>query len=117
MVGLRTSAAYSRFELVSVRNDQAVTFGAMPYQGASSLVVSETVGAMIGGWGPDYDLITRFRVTPTGIELSGAAVRVVMPDGLEVRDRRIFCRGSELHVIVRTGWYRLDLEDLLAASS
>jgi hypothetical protein len=108
--------AYDRFELVSVRNGEVTAYGAMPYKGASSLLIGGNVGALIGGYGPDYDLITPFRVTRSGIELSGSAARLVMPNGLEARDRRIFSRGSELHVVVRTGWYRLDLEDLLTAS-
>ncbi|WP_433261978.1 hypothetical protein ACQPWR_21565 [Micromonospora vinacea] len=43
----------------------------------------------------------------------GVPRRLVLPDGLEVSARRIYGRGTELHVFAQHSWYRLDLAQLM----
>jgi len=67
---------------------------------------------LIGGYGPDYDLITPVRMTSDGLRAAGPQARLVLPDGMEVYGARLSCRGPELHAIVRGSWYRTDLNQL-----
>jgi hypothetical protein len=108
---------YSDFQLLRVHGSAVENYGPMPYRGAHALLIDGSIGAMVGGYGPDYDLVSPFRIAASGIEHHLSPLRLVLPDGLEVRDRRIFCRGAQLHVFVRSGWYRLDLDDFLRAAT
>jgi hypothetical protein len=105
--------AYSDFRLVEVCDDQATDLGQVPYRGARALLIDGDSGAMIFGYGPDYDVVTPLHIRDDGIEVAGPSRRIVMPDGLEIRSARQFCRGPDLHVFVSSGWYRLGLDDLL----
>lgn len=105
---------YTSFHLISVQGDRAVDHGPAPSRGASQLLVSGRHAALIGGYGPNYDLITPLRLTADGVEATGAQQRLVLPDGLELPPSWYTCRGSDLHVITRYGaWYRLSLDDLV----
>jgi hypothetical protein len=70
--------------------------------------------ALIGGYGPEYDLIMPLRITASGVEPDGPPSRMVLPDGLEVPRTRSSCRGPDLHLITGT-WYHLSLDDLSRA--
>ncbi|MBG6105808.1 hypothetical protein IW249_006222 [Micromonospora vinacea] len=107
------SCAYTAFHLVAVRDDQPIDYGAAPCNGAPALLTDGATGALIGGYGPEYDLITPFHIGEEHVTAVGGPRRLVLPDGLEVSARRIYGRGTELHVIVQQSWYRLDLAQLV----
>jgi hypothetical protein len=104
------TCAYTHFRLVSARGDTATDHGRAPYESASLLLVRGRTGALIGGYGPDFDLAQGFRLTPDGPVADGPPVRLVLPDGMEVRGDTSVCRGPELHVFINTAWYRADLD-------
>jgi hypothetical protein len=106
--------AYSEFHLITVTGDQARDHGQLPRRGARRLLIAGERAALIGGYGPEYDLITPLRITPTGVISEGAQSRLVQPDGLEVPRGRAFCRGPELHFFPgdSAAWYRLGLDDI-----
>ncbi|MET7673122.1 hypothetical protein [Micromonospora luteifusca] len=106
------SCAYTAFRLVAVRDDQPVDYGAVPRRGANVLLAGGSTGALIGGYGPEYDLITPFRIGEDHVVAVGGPRRLVLPDGLEVREHRTYGRGTELHVFVQQSWYRADLAHL-----
>ncbi|WP_203383153.1 hypothetical protein [Paractinoplanes ovalisporus] len=111
------TCAYTDFHLVSASGTQATDHGRAPYQGAHMLLVDGRRGALIGGYAPEYDLITRYRTTPDGPVTDGPPRRLVLPDGMELRDFRATARGPELHIFIRTTWYRADLDSLGADST
>jgi hypothetical protein len=76
------------------------------------LVVDGRDVARVGGYGAQYDQITPVRIGTDTIETAGESRRLVLPDGMEVRAARTFCRGADLHVTSGTSWYRIDLDGL-----
>ncbi|MFB9855208.1 hypothetical protein ACFFMR_32995 [Micromonospora andamanensis] len=103
------SCAYTAFHLVAVDNDQAIDYGMAPQRGANALLTDGSTGAMIGGYGPEYDLVTPFHIVEDHAVTTGGQCRLVLPDGLEVRERRIYGNGTEMHVFIGRSWYRVDL--------
>jgi hypothetical protein len=114
--------AYPEFHVVSVRGDLATDHGRAPHRSAHALVVDGRAGALIGGSGPEYDLVTAFRPSPDSpqdpqppespgtrsradADAGGPQRRLVLPDGLEVAGCLLICRGADLHVIHRGNWY------------
>jgi hypothetical protein len=109
--------AYSAFRLITVNGDQARNHGPLPRRGASKLLITGERAALIGGYGPEYDLVTPLQITPAGVIPHGPQHRLVQPDGLEIpRTARAFCRGPNLHLFPRdsTAWYRLGLDDIFS---
>ena len=106
------TCAYTQFHVVSACGDQVTDLGRAPYRSAHLLLVDGGTGALIGGPGPEYDLVTSFRITEGQTVASGSQQRLVLPDGMELRGFRSACRGSDLHVIIRGAWYRTDLDQL-----
>lgn len=107
--------AYSAFRLITVKGDHARNHGPLPIRGASKLLIAGERAALIGGYGPEYDLITPLQITPAGVIPHGPKRRLVQPDGLEIpRAARAFCRGPNLHLFPRdsTTWFRVDLNDV-----
>ncbi|MEU4770864.1 hypothetical protein [Micromonospora sp. NPDC023644] len=103
------TCAYTQFHLVSVTGDTPTDHGPAPYRSAHALLTDGTTGAFIRGYGPEYDLVTPFQIDAATVTPAGEPTRLVLPDGMEVRGARTFCRGHELHVIIGTSWYRTDL--------
>ncbi|RKN16530.1 hypothetical protein D7147_22440 [Micromonospora musae] len=103
--------AYNRFHLVSVTDGDPTDHGAAPYRGADALLTDGATGVLVGGYGPDYDLLTVLRIEDGKVSGGGEA-RLILPDGIEVRVTRKFCRGPQLHVFMGTFWYRADLDSL-----
>ncbi|GAA0275233.1 hypothetical protein GCM10009539_73770 [Cryptosporangium japonicum] len=106
--------------LISVDAEQASDHGADPVNGADRLLIDGTRGALIGGRAGEHDLVTPILLTPEGVaKRAGAPSRLVMPDGTELprarRDARPTCRGPEMHVLVGSAVYRVDLDDLTPA--
>lgn len=87
----------------------------MPARGASLLLADGERAALIGGYGPEYDVVTPLRIAPEGIEPAGQQYRLVLPDGLEIPRAHSTCRGPGLHMIGKQStWCRLSLDDLPA---
>jgi hypothetical protein len=109
-----TMCAYSAFHLITVIGDQVRDHRQVPRRGAHRLLTAGERAALIGGYGPEYDLITPLRITPTGVVPHGPQRRLVQPDGLEIPRGRAICRGPDLHLFPRdsTAWYRLSLDDI-----
>jgi hypothetical protein len=111
--------AYTSFHLISVAGDRASDHGPAPALGARRLLADGERAALIGGYGPEYDVITPLRITSSSVEPAGPQRRLVLPDGLEIPrpGTRYTCRGPDLHMISKRGtWYRLSLEDLPSGS-
>ncbi|MFE9656993.1 hypothetical protein [Micromonospora sp. NPDC006431] len=49
--------AYTQFHLVSVTGDTPTDHGRAPYRGAHALLTDGTIGALVRGYGPEYDLV------------------------------------------------------------
>lgn len=64
-------SAYTAFRLITVNGDQARSHGPLPVHGASRLLAAGERAVLIGGYGPEYDLITPLQVTPAGIIQDG----------------------------------------------
>jgi hypothetical protein len=110
-------SAYSAFRLITVNGGQARDHGPLPRRGSSKLLTAGGRAAVIGGYGPEYDLITPLQITPAGVIPHGPERRLVQPDGLEIpRTARAFCRGPSLHLFPRDSatWYRLGLDDIFS---
>jgi hypothetical protein len=104
---------YADFHLITVTGGRARDLGPVPARGATRLLVDGDRAALIGGYGPEYDLITPLRITAGGIKPDGPPSRMVLPDGLEIPRARSSCRGPDLHLITTAGsWYQLSLDDL-----
>ncbi|MGI5149314.1 hypothetical protein ACQEVC_23645 [Plantactinospora sp. CA-294935] len=104
------TCAYTHFHLVSACGDRAIDHGEAPYRSAHRLLVGDRTGALISGPGPEYDLVSGFQINPEGLVATDSPRRLVLPDGMELRDARSTCRGPDLHVFIRTAWYRTDLD-------
>jgi hypothetical protein len=108
--------AYDSFHLISIDGTGARSHGPTSVTGAHLLLADGQRAALIGGYGPDYDVITPLRITADGVEPAGPQRRLVLPDGLEISRMRSTCRGPDLHLISQRGtWYRLSLDDLPAS--
>ena len=104
---------YTDFHLIAVTGGRATDLGPVPARGATRLLVDGDRAALIGGYGPEYDLITPLRIAASGIEPDGPPSRMVLPDGLEIPRARSSCRGPDLDLITSIGsWYQLTLDDL-----
>jgi hypothetical protein len=107
---------YYDFHLLSVTGDHLTDHGHVPVHGAVMLLVDGDRAALIGGYGPDYDLITPLSLTSKGVQPAGRQSRLVLPDGREILEQlrgTKTCRGSDLHLIDRwERWYRISLDDL-----
>jgi hypothetical protein len=106
--------AYGSFHLVTVTGDQVRDHGQAPRRGAGRLLTAGEQAVLIGGYGPEYDLITPLQLTPAGVIPEGPQRRLVLPDGLEIPRGDAVCRGPDLHFFPRDSavWYRLSLDDI-----
>jgi hypothetical protein len=108
---------YTDFHLIAVVGDQATDHGIAPHRSAHGLLMRGAKGALIGGSGPEYDLVTPLRVDRDGVKAVGSRCRIVLPDGTEAQRLRYTCRGPDLHAFVSGTWYRTSLDDLMDASA
>jgi hypothetical protein len=106
------ASVYNADHLVRVSGETATDLGETLRPGAGALLIDGDRAAMIGGYGAEYDLVTPVNIRPDGVHVAGPQTRLVFPDGMELRDARLTCRGPELHVTSRASWYRADLADL-----
>jgi hypothetical protein len=103
---------YTDFHILSVTGTAVTDHGPSPYRSAHNLLIDGRDASLLGGPSAEYDQITFVHIGPDGIEAAGEPRRLVLPDGMEVRAARTFCRGPDLHVIMGTSWYRIDLDGL-----
>jgi hypothetical protein len=104
--------SYTEFHLLRIQGNHAVDLGPVPRQGADNVILGGDRGALIGGYGPEHDLVTPIRLTPDGIVVDADPRRLVLPNGLDVWNARTTCRGSSLHVVIGTAKYRLELDNI-----
>ncbi|GAA0808502.1 hypothetical protein [Spirilliplanes yamanashiensis] len=108
---------YTDFHLLSASAGGVTDRGPSPYRSARNLLVRGDDWVLVGGWGPDYDLVTPLHAGPDGVRRAGDQRRIVLPDGLEAHSLRYTCRGADLHALTRTGaWYRTGLDALTAVA-
>jgi hypothetical protein len=62
---------YTHFYLIAVTGGHARDIGPVPTRGATCLLVDGDRAALIGGYGPEYDLVSPLRITASGIEPDG----------------------------------------------
>lgn len=106
--------AYDDFHLIRAHADSVTDLGSAGVRGAQAVLIDGPRGAFIGGYGPDHDLITPFRLGQDGVDVGTPVGRLVLPDGRELSRPRFTARGAELHVVVdRVYRYRVTLEELL----
>lgn len=103
---------YGDFHLIAIHGHDITDHGLLDRRGARQLLIEGSRGALIGGWGAAYDLITTFTVDEHGTHLDGQQQRLVLPDGLEIYGAQTTCRGRQLHLHLRQHWYAIDLDDL-----
>lgn len=108
---------YADFHLISIADGKATDLGAAPYGSAHGLLMRGGEGAFLGGWGPEYDLVTPIRLTRDGVERSGSQCRIVMPDGTEAQHLRYTFRGDTLHAFLGGTWFAATLDDLVVANA
>lgn len=109
--------AYSEFHLITVTGDQARDHGQVPMRGAPWLLIAGSRAALIGGYGPEYDLITPLQIRPAGVIRHGPQRRLVRPDGQEIPPGHATCRGPDLHLFPSDStawWYQLSLDDIFS---
>ncbi len=69
------TCSYTSYRLVSVNGDVITDHGAAPQHGASGLLIDAEGrrGALLGGYGPDYDVVVPFWITRDGLVEAGNA--------------------------------------------
>jgi hypothetical protein len=107
-----TICPYTDFHIITINGTTATDHGRSPYRGAHNLVVDGRDVALVGGYGAEYDQVILVHIGPDRIAVAGEPRRLVLPDGMEIRATRTFCRGADLHVIIGNIWYRIDLNGL-----
>jgi hypothetical protein len=110
------ASVYKAHHLISVRGSHGVDHGKAPQGGAAALLVDGERAVLIGGYGADYDLATPISIDAQGVQVAGEQSRLVLPDGMEIRNARWTCRGPELHAIINGSWYRASLNDFHPAA-
>ncbi|WP_412747790.1 hypothetical protein [Krasilnikovia sp. M28-CT-15] len=105
---------YTDFHLISITGDVPRDLGPALYRSAHGLLLQGAEGALIGGYGPEFDLVTPLRLSQQGVESTGWQCRIVLPDGMEAQHLRYTCRGPDLHAFIRGTWYHLALDELTA---
>jgi hypothetical protein len=107
--------SYDAFHLISAEDQQAHDRGRVPVDFARAVLVAGDRAATISGYGGEDDVITPLQLTTDSIWLAGPPARIVLPGGANLPRARYTSRGSELHAVVGTAWYRLSLDDTTAA--
>jgi hypothetical protein len=104
---------YSDFPAVRIC-DGAVAGWHNEIKGASALAVAGSRVALFGGYGPDRDRLALAELSADRAEPAGE-YRVVLPDGKPLpQGTQVIGRGSCLHFLAGTSWYRLDVDDIPA---
>jgi hypothetical protein len=106
--------AYTDFHLVQAFGDTVTDLGPAPPGGARAVVVDGGRGALVGGYGPEHDVIRPFHLRPGGFEVGAPVGRLVLPEGDDVGALGLTARGADLYA--RSGnssLYRVTLEELL----
>lgn len=86
------------FHLVSVRAGVATDHGTSPVAGVHGLLVDGVRVLLVGGYPPEFDVLTPIRLGTGASNRDGVVRRLTRPDGREVWHARRFCRGPILYV-------------------
>lgn len=105
--------AYSDHHLITVTGQVATDLGPAPHRGARALLLEGNVGVLIGGYGPDHDLVTPFELSAEGPMQVGQQGRVVLPGGFDVQRVTWTCREGEAWALIGDTRYRLNLSRVL----
>ena len=104
---------YTDFDILSASGDKVTNWGVSPQRSAHNILVRGADRALLGGSGPEYDVITLLHISQDGVSRVGTRCRIILPDGLEAQRLRYACRGGDLHAFTAWGaWYRTSLETL-----
>jgi hypothetical protein len=84
--------------------------------GVKALLLGGYQLALFGGYGQD-----RFRLVPAVLEpgrirAAQQQFDVTLPDGDRPPPSTVIGRGADLHLFTETHWYRLGLDDVVAAT-
>jgi hypothetical protein len=107
---------YNAHRLVSVDGTHGIDHGKAPQGGVVAMLIDGDRAVLIGGYGADYDVVTPLHVDAQGVQAVGGQSRLVLPDGMEIRNARWSCRGPELHAVIDGCWYRAGLDDFPPAA-
>ena len=103
---------YTDFPVVRVRAGTLTGWRNTSARGGRALAVSDTRVALCGGYGPDRDRLVVGTLGDNQLHQFGE-YRLVLPDGSPMpAAARVIGRGSDLHLLIDSGWYRLDLDDI-----
>ena len=107
-----TWACYdSDYPVVRIRDD-IVTGWDNDIKGPGALAVAGSRVALFGGYGPDHDRLALTLLSADRAQLAGE-YRIVLPGGEPLpAGTQVIGRGSRLHFLTGTSWYRLDMDDI-----
>lgn len=83
---------------MSVRAGVTTDHGISPVAGVAGLLVDGDRALLVGGYPPEFDVLTPTRLGTGKSDRDGAVRRLTRPDGREVWLARRFCRGPVLYV-------------------
>jgi hypothetical protein len=86
------------FPVVSVRGGTALDHGTSPVAGVHGLLVNGVNALLVGGYPPDFDVLTPILLGSGTSTSSSDVCRLTRSDGREVWQARRFCRGRVLYV-------------------
>jgi hypothetical protein len=111
------TCSYTSYRLASVDGEIVTDHGSAPHQGGRGLLIDHESGrgALLGGYGPDYDLVVPFCMTPDGVIAAGKRGRVVLPDGLELQRRPWTCREGTARLNIGSALYEITLSTIFGA--
>lgn len=95
--------AYTSFHLLRVEGDVVEDHGRLDVAGARALLVDGGRGALVGGYGPQHDVVRPFEIVPGGVRTAPPVGRLALPDGGELRGVRLVARGDRLHAVAPDG--------------
>jgi len=99
--------------LTQVADDGWRRLGEVPVNGGGNLILDGDRVVVVGGYGPEYDLLTPLRIDGDGVHRAGPPQRLVFPDGMEFTPNPRTSRGRSLTVVRhKQSPYRLDLADV-----
>ena len=102
---------YSGFPIVRVTDRRLVGWRNDSVSGARALAIDYPNIALLGGYGPDADLLTVGVLSDDRLEIR-QQYRVVMPDGTPLARQAFIGRGPTLHMVHAHNWYQLSLTDM-----
>lgn len=101
---------YADFHLLTAHGDTVTDRGPSPVRSAHHLLTDGPNTAFLMGATSGYDVITA--LVPGSLTI-GAQRRLVLPDGMEITNLKIICRGGSLHAFQRQRWFQITVSEIL----